>query len=262
MLNEKMINELQKLNNKESYGFHIVIKSSDPIYYLPKPLILSQDKKYEAAIIYYSSDNYFENIDTTNNKFYYSTDKGKTSEEITVRSGYYDVDEYNDEIFRQMKLKGHFKTDGKELKRHINIEGNLNIYRTIIENTHDDYIIDFTRSNTFSSNLGFDKIKLNKGRHISKRRIQITHIKQICVHCDLITGGYNSQGKKTNIILSYPLGEFPPGAIITIRPSIPMFLPVVKYDIDKVEFKITDQNNKVFKSEDEEIAMSIYIRQV
>ena len=150
----------------------------------------------------------------------------------------------------------------KESKRYINIEGNLNIYRTIIEITNDDYVIDFNRSNTFCSNLGFDKIVLNKGRHISKRRIQITHIKQINMHCDLISGGYNSKGEKTNIILSYPLGESPPGSIISLRPSVPIFFPVVKDVIDKIEFKITDQNNNVLKSEDEEIAMSICIRQV
>ncbi len=70
-------------------------------------------------------------------------------------------------------------------------------------------MIDFTKGGTFRENLGFKNTdRLGKGRHVSSKRLQIILIKRINIHCDLITGGYDNQGKKSDIILSFPTGEF------------------------------------------------------
>ena len=78
----------------------------------------------------------------------------------------------------------------------------------------------------------------------------------------MITGGYDSHGKKSDIILSYPTGEFEPARVVAIRPNVPLYLPVVKDVIDKITFKITDQHNKELKSEGEEISLCIWVEQV
>ena len=153
--------------------------------------------------------------------------------------------------------------DGSKKKPYISISVNISTYKTIIEITNENYKIDFTRSNTFRNNLGFDSIILNgKGRYVSNYRIQITHIKQINLHCDLITGGFNNEGKETDVIISYPTGEFPPGQIVTIRPTAPLFLPVKKDVIDEIKLKLMDNNMNELKFLNEEVSFSIFIEQV
>jgi hypothetical protein len=265
--NEALISEVQKLNNvfntKDSFSLHPVIKSTEPYYILPQPIILQSARKYRASLVDFSSDNYFENINEVlnNNKFFYSSDQGTTWKMIKIERGFYDIDEYNNEIKRQM-IDNERKENNPSKTTHITISGSLSLYKSVIEITHENYVIDFTRPGTFRENLGFEKIKLSKGRHIGTKRLQITHIKRINIHCDLITGGYNSQGKKTDIILSYPIGEFSPGQVVALRPNVPFYLPVVKDVIDKITFKIIDQNGFELKSEGEEITFNIGIEQV
>ena len=242
MIKNDSVLELQKLNNilntKYTCCFNGVFNLSDPVYILPQPKILPSGRNYRAAMIYYSCDNYFENIspELNNNYFYYSSDKGRTWKDIKLERGYYDIDEYNNEIYRQMKVNVDAPIEEKK-PPYISISINLSMYKTIIEINHDDYIIDFEKSKTFRNNLGFESNKLKgKGRYVATHRIQITHVKQINLHCDLIVGGFNNEGKETDIIISYPTGEFPPGQIVAIRPTVPLFLPVKKDVIDIIRF--------------------------
>jgi hypothetical protein len=273
--NESMLTELQKMNNvfntKDSFGLHPVFKSTDPVYTLPQPISLPSGRKYRAALIDFSSDNYFENInpDLKNDKFFYSTDKGVTFKEIKIARGYYDIDEYVEEINRQMILNGDY--DKKESadshnKSYIKFDISLSTYKTIITITNENYVIDFSKKGTFRENLGYEKIKLSGSkqtvRHISSKRIQITHIKRINFHCDVITGGYDNQGKKSDILFSYPTGEFEPGRVIALRPNVPLYLPVVRDVLDVINCKLTDQNGIELKSEGEEFSCCLWFEQV
>ena len=265
MFNENIFSELQKvnssLNNKDTFSIDCVVPSNNPVYELPTPINL-HGQKNRAALIGFSCDNYFENIneELNNQKFYYSTDKGITWKEIIIASGYYDIDQYNLEIRRQMIEKGDY--DKKEEKPYITIAVYLSRYRTVITITNENYMIDFSREGTFRNNLGFENIQIVKGRNVGTKKIQISHVKRIYVHCDFVSGGYDNYGKKTDIILSYSPGEFAPGDLVILRSNIPTFLPIIKDVIDKVTFKITDQFNKIIKSEGEEISFRIQIEQV
>ena len=225
MNNDVMVSELQKMNNvlntKDSFGLHPVVKSTEPFYFLPDPITLPAGRKYRAALIDFSSDNYFENINShlENDKFFYSLDKGVTSKTITIARGYYDIDEFFNALKSQIV----------DCEKYMNIEVHLSTYKTIIEILNENFIIDFSQNGTFRKNLGFASAKLQgKKKHIAPKRTQITHIKRINIHCDLITGGYDSQGKKSDIILSYPTGEFEPARVVALRPNVPLYLPVVK----------------------------------
>ncbi len=131
-------------------------------------------------------------------------------------------------IFTQMKEQVDYdknKTDKERAYFKFNIDEPK--YKTIIEN----YEIDFTRNETIRDIFGFDKIRLGKGRHLSSVRNQITHIKRINIQMDLINGGYNNQGKISDIILSYPTGEFSPGDIL--RRNVTLYFPVIKEVVDQ-----------------------------
>ena len=130
--------------------------------------------------------------------------------------------------------------DKKEEKPYITIAVYLSRYRTVVTITNENYMIDFSREGTFRNNLGFENIQIGKGRNVGTKKIQISHVKRIYVHCDFVSGGYDNYGKKTDIILSYSPGEFAPGDLVILRSNIPTFLPIIKDVIDKVTFKITD----------------------
>jgi hypothetical protein len=289
-MNENILDAIQKtnsiLNNKRSITINCVVTSIDPDYRIPNPEQFDSERKYRAALINFSSDFYFENINIktyNNNKFYYSIDKGKNWIELTIMNGFYSVEDYEQEIAEQMIEKGHYKQideNGKEVKKefmqemieigqflqirkylYIKFRVNIKGYRTIIYISNDNYMIDFTKDNTFSKNLGFNKEKLGKGRHISKNRLQITEVKRLNFHCDLITGGYDNYGKKSDIIFSVPLGgnEVTPGRVISFSPNTPIFLPIVKPEIDIIRYKVTDQLGNKLSSEGEELSWCLLV---
>jgi hypothetical protein len=269
MNNDIVISELQKMNNaintKDSLTINCVVKSTEPIYDVPQPRTLLPGRKYRSAVVDFSSDNYFENINVVlqNNNFFYSVDKGTTWKTIKFQNGYYDIDEYQNKIFEQMIVNGDYdKTDINNPKPYIKFSVSLSIYKSIIEITNENYSVNFNQNGTFRENLGFEKVVLMKGKHISPKRMQITHIKRVNVHCDLITGGYDNQGKKSDIILSFPTGEFEPGRVVALRPNVPIYLLVVKEVIDRITFKLTDQNGNVIKSEGEGLSFCIHIETV
>jgi hypothetical protein len=179
MTNEPMLSELQKMNNlfntKDSFGLHFAVKSTEPIYTIPEPFSLPSGRKYRAALIDFSSDNYFENInpELENDKFFYSSDGGTHWKELKITRGYYDIDQYAEEINRQMIENGDY--DQKENKTYLNFDINPSTYKTIITITNENFVIDFSKKGTFRHNLGFDEIQLKgakpseakPARHIS-----------------------------------------------------------------------------------------------
>jgi hypothetical protein len=259
---EKLKDINDTLNYKFKCSFQGIFKSSDPVYKVPNPVYLPKNRNYEAAMIFYSTDNYLENIspNKNNNKFHYSPDKGVTWQTITIPRGAYDLDDYNNEIKRQMVDNKHY--DSKDNKSYLIFDVSLSTFLTSLEISNENYMVDFTRGDTFRKNLGFEKVKLSKGRHVSKNRIQINNIKLVNIHCDLISGGYDSEGKESDIILSYPTGKVAPGHTITIEPAMPRFLPVVKQVIKDLRFRLTDNTLNDLISKDEEIIFCIWVSQI
>jgi hypothetical protein len=153
MSNDIMVAELQKMNNvintKDSFTINCVVKSTEPIYNIPRPISLLSGRKYRAAVVDFSSDNYFENINSTlkNNTFFYSVDKGTTWKTIKFKNGYYDIDEYQNKIFEQMIVNGDYdKTDINNPKPYIKFSVSLSIYKAIIEITNENYFINFNQN--------------------------------------------------------------------------------------------------------------------
>jgi hypothetical protein len=247
---EKLETIADSINNKFKCGFQGTFKSSNPYYILKSPIILPKNRNFEAALIYISTDNYLANITSSNNKLIYTTDAEATWKTITITVGSYDLNSLTDEIFRLLGNKP------------FEMDVNLNTFNSIIDIKDDRFRIDFTKSGTIRDILGFTAVVLKKGRNISLNTIQITNSRAINIHCDLITGSYNSEGELSDIIYSFPAYKVGPGRKIVEDKHIPRYFPVIKQVIDRINFRVTDNNNVALDFRDEPVAWCIDIRQV
>src|SRR5829696_524180 len=153
VMNDSAISQLQHigdvLSNKFKCSFQGTFRSSNPVYSLPRPLTLPRNRNFEAALIYFATDNYLVNIDTHNQKFIYSSNKGTVWKTITIPTGAYELNHLNAEIKRQLKVN-------KDEETAINIDVNLNTFSSILEITNENYQVNFNEQNTLRSILGFN----------------------------------------------------------------------------------------------------------
>src|SRR5215510_586683 len=149
---------------------------------------LERDIKYEAALL--STDMYysFQNITDENNNFIYSSDDGNTWKAITLDMGSYELQAINDEISRHMINNQDYNMDTNE--SYINITANLSKLKAIIQISHADFKIDFSKANSIGSTLGFNKTIISHGYNESQNIVDIMKINSILVHADIISGGY------------------------------------------------------------------------
>ena len=258
-MNDSTISHLQHigdvLSNKFKCSFQGTFRSSHPIYSLPKPITLPKNRNFEAALIYFATDNYLVNIDIHNQNFIYSSDQGKTWKTITIPAGAYELDHLKAEIKRQLKGKG-------DQEVAINIDVNLNTFNSILEITNDTYQVDFNKPNTIRSILGFSAVVLTKGKHESSGTIQITSARSINVHCSLIHGSYDSAGIESDIIYSFPAYKVGVGYKVNESPNTPQYLPVACDVIKEIRFRITDNKGRELNFKNEECAFCIHLVQV
>ena len=150
-------------------------------------------------------------------------------------------------------------TDEKEAPFRISL--NLNVFKSIIEIKNDKLKIDFTKDKTFRDLLGFDSKVLSKEYNISDNTVQITSASLILIHCSIISGGYHN-GEKSNILYSLPAYRVPIGYKINVEVPERMYLPVNTSVISEITFKITDDNYKILDFKDEQVALSIHLKQI
>ena len=138
---------------------------------------------------------------------------------------------------------------------------NMNTFNSIIDIKDDKFEIDFRQDGTIRDILGFTSVILKKGRNISLKTIQITNSRAINIHCDLITGSYNSDGDLSDIIYSFPAYKVGPGRKISEDKHIPRYFPVIKQVIDRINFRVTDNNNVSLDYKDEPVFNKFNITQ-
>ena len=115
-----------------------------------KGLTLPKNQNFEAAMIYFATDNYLANIDENNQQFIYSANGGKTWKTIKIPVGAYELSSIDEEIKRQMRINGHAGPPSAINNNYINIEGNINAFCPVIDITKDEYQVDFRPDNQCS----------------------------------------------------------------------------------------------------------------
>ena len=235
--------------------------STDFTKHLHSPITLDSDKNYEVAFLSLHTYNSLPNITEANNKFKYSNDKGKTWKIITLSKGAYEFDEINALIQREMQANGDY--DKTNEKYYIDLDYYKPTFKTILDISNEDYMVDFGIENSIGSTLGFTNKKYCRsyGIHQSPNIIDIEKVNSILVHCDLVIGSYVNSNK-SNVMYNFTQ-KVSPGYKIIERPSPELiFLPVVsRPDIQSIRLWLTDQDNKPIDLMGEKITIDILIRE-
>ena len=227
---------------------------------LNPPILLDTNKKYEAALLSLHTYNSVPNITEKNNKFKYSSDRGKTWRTITIKKGTYELREINSYIQREMLKNGDYDQDEK--RYYINIDYYKPTFQTLLEITSDDYMVDFDIENSLASTLGFTNEKLaGSGVYSSSNIIDIESVNSILVHCDIVLGAYLNSSR-SNTFYSFTQ-EVSPGFKIIEKPSPELiFFPVVgRPDIQNIHVWLTDQDNNPIDLMGERLTINMLIRE-
>lgn len=206
---------------------------------------LDERYNYSCCLLDLHTYNSIPNIHENNNKFYYTTSQNQ-SEFVIIPVGSYEISEIA--TFLQNVLKDR----DVEFK----MKGNKNIMKCIIEC---DALIDFTPKDCIGSVLGFDKRVLSGQKmYKSDKIVNIHHINNIRIDCDLTTGSFHN-GAKTHTIYEFS-PSVNPGYKITEQPKNLIYLPIIRRRINTINISIVDQNGDLVDFRGETITCRIHIK--
>jgi hypothetical protein len=234
------------------------------------PPIVLDNNNYVLGLIYLATYNSFPNINSSNNKFYFTSSLGKKAY-ITLPEGSYEIDDINSYINKELQIytnsefqKIAYLSKNKKRKRieHIipvlNIQGNNNTLKTEIKCTLD---IDFTQENSIGSLLGFEPKLLQANiRHVSDFPAKILNLNTLCVECNIVSGSYRN-GKQVHVIHEF-FPVVPPGYSIVEKPSEVIYLPINTKEINEIILKITDQNGNLVNFRGEVITIRLHLQKL
>lgn len=228
-------------------------------YFYPE-IELDENSEYSCCLLDFFSYNSIPNITEKNNKFYYSvidaveviysTDskKGVVTQflhSVEVPTGSYEIETIIDFLNKE------FEKAGVKIK----ITADKNTMKCTINSEYD---IDFTQNDCIGQVLGFSKKRFLSGEHTSNKLVDIQHINNIRIECDLVTGSFHN-GKNTHTIYEfYP--KVNPGYKISEQPQHLIYLPVNRRRISTVNVSIIDQDGKLVDFRGEQITCRLHIK--
>ena len=231
---------------KKSYNLIVTGNSSHIETRYDPPIYLEKDKSYELALVNLETYFSFPNIDTDNNTFRYSADKGDTWKEVKIPIGCYEIYAINVEIGRQIPNNA------------ITVKPNINTLQSILTIAK-NYLVDFTVANCLATVLGFNALVYKEGINISQNIVNILRVNSILVNTNIITGSYLA-GKQVPTIYNY----FPnvvPGSNITSSPRNLIYVPVILDVISFMTVWMTDQNHRPINLRGEQLTIRFHLRE-
>jgi hypothetical protein len=223
----------------------------------PQPIILDQDKKYEAAFLSLETYNSIPNITDKNNKFVYSIDNGANWKTLTLEKDAYEIAQINNEIQRQMIINDDYNSENNSF--YINISHSR--LSAVIEISHPNYKVNFNVENSVGPTLGFEKEIVSFGYNKSSKIVDIMNINSILINVDFIHGSYVNGERRQAIHSFFP--NVAPGYKIRERPQPELiFYPINSHYINQIRIWLTDQDNTLIDLQGERITIKIVVREV
>ena len=263
---EQKLQELIDSLNASKFEETFRLESIDPDSHILKttlenPIQLNPKRHYNAGLWYFTVFNYIINIDSTNNIFKYSNDRGTSWHTIELLTGSYTVDKLDKEIKRQMKLKGHHNATNDTA--YINLLTKPENNRLVLEITNETYLVDRKVTRSVTSFLGFklNPSPLSKGYHIADKSAVISEVYTIDLRCNIIRGGF-VKGKQRQIIYDIPSFTVPITAKIIEQPQVINYFPLSTNYIDEITIELLDQDGRPLNIPGERKFASIKIVQV
>ena len=257
-MNEKSLESLQSMvdiaNTKETYKMKFQSDTSDFTILFANPIHLNPKRNYQFALRRFSVYNSLSNVDRNNNRFTVSPDNGRTSIDLFIPSGAYEITALNTRLQAMLKQKNHVDA--------ITIEADENTGRTLLLIKKTGYQVNFTEPKSLNTLLGFKPQIYKQPMNISEDLIKITITNDIDIHCNLITSNSYVNGVNKPILYSISAYSTKVGAKIIVSEINPVFLPINKTVIDSIRFQILDDNEKLLNFSGETIILDCVLSQV
>src|SRR6266581_7425735 len=227
MIEEKLQSLNDILSDKDEYYINHISTTSEFQINFDVPIELNDNRTYKCALRYFSCYNTIFNITNKNNLFkYYNSKEWKI---LKFDSGSYEINEIDKEVKRLMKENNDIEIKDSKDYYPIEITADLTTSKFVIIINHKDYKVSFNIPNTINNILGFDsKKELLKGYNKAISIGNITDISTINIECDLITNSFTN-GKKANILYSFPSNSVPIGYRILEKPN-----PLISLTINRL----------------------------
>jgi hypothetical protein len=239
--------EFKKLIDIMSNKFSTIIQcnsnKSEFTTDFPIPLELDESFNYQIALQWFAVYNRVFNVNETNNQYKYNNVLYK------LTPGSYELKD----IFNEINLSIPEDKDNK-----IDFIIKMNYGKVKINKITKP--INFNVDNSIASILGFEKKEYSKPS-LGENKIDISNINSINIKCDLVQNTF-IDGKRTNILYSFPYGTVGMGYRIIESPNPIIYLPLTRKYISSISFRIEDQNGRLVSFNGEEIMMTLHIHQV
>ena len=208
---------------------------------------------YELALIRLETYFSFPNIGDNNNSIKITI--GKTSYDIKIPTGCYDIDSINTVLQKQLlKLTG----EGKK-EQHVTLTANKNTLSCVLEIKDDQTIVDFNIENSLRTVLGFNAKQYKKqGTYESENIVNILSVNSILVHCDIIEGS-RVNGELAPVIYNF-FPDVSPGEKIVAEPKHLIYIPLTMNIIPSMTSWVTDQTGADIDLRGEELTLTFHVR--
>jgi len=230
-------------------------KPSDFTMRYGQPIILDPNKQYELGLDQLSMSFTWFNItsELNNQKIKYSSDGGKTWEDIIFPPGTWNYIGFNDFIKQQTK-----KETASSTTYPITLQFNNTTFKTEV-NLATNYQLDLTTSN-FNDLIGFKKRILTSSSYgdYTPNLSQDTEI--LNIHCDLISESLVDE-HQTDIIYRFGTNDLPPSYAFTKEPLRIKYYPVNKHIIQTLRIYITDGKRRIIDLNGADTSFSLILRE-
>ena len=209
---------------------------------------------YQIALQGLSTYYSWPNITATNNVLKYTV--GGTQKSITFPPGAYDMKVMASFITSELRRKG----DDKAFR----LGANTNTLKAVIDVILANCVVNIGDS-TIKSIFGWTTGNLSKGTHTSPKKVNITDVNEILVHCNIAKGVYTAESsgrlsRQTVLASFYP--NVAPGYKVNIEPRQLFYSPVNTPLIKEVAVWLTNQDNKPLDNGEEILSVKLHIKAV
>lgn len=205
------------------------------------PAFDTSDGTFEIGLVDLSTYNSIPNIEKgVNDKFYYDGNAVVTIDEGSYEIG--DIEKFiTDHI--QTGISFSLKANNSTLKAYIRCSKEIN----------------FEKSGSIASILGFDNVKLAANKtHTSNKPVDIIKVNTIKVDCNIVRGSFDN-GREGHVIHEfYP--SVPPGYKLVEIPRTVIYLPVNVKRINNISVSLKDQDGNLISLRDERVTLRLHLR--
>ena len=254
------------LSKKETETYSITGTTTDGTF----RCLVEPEANFKEGITHYAylksftGWSYFPNLDSSNNKFFYSK-TNNLQKVITFQTGSYQITDYNEHIHSKMFENGDKAGETKngeakngerrteaESKADKNDEYAISISpymptSRIMIRVKKGYTVYFTKGSWFKE-LGFkEKTVLGEGLHMAPDRADLMKTLKVRIECNLCKGFRINKGNK--IVHSNVLYEFPnnksTGEPISINPNPVIYTTLIQKRFSEIVLKFYDDGKAV-----------------